>query len=194
MKKHSGFTLIELMITLFIVGVLLAVGVPSLKTFMQGNQLIAATNELVSGMHIARSEAIKLNSRVSICSSNDGTTCSGSSDWTDGWVVFIDTDGNLAGTGAACAAAGTDCLLRTHDGFADNQLTVDGDYANGNPITSFTFNARGLPKAANGASRSGVFSICSLDSGGSTIDSRAVTLSLTGRVRASKNTTVDSCP
>ncbi len=194
MKKNSGFTLIELMITVSIVAILLTVGVPSLKTFMQGNQLIASTNELVSAIHVARSEAIKLNSKVSICSSNNGTSCSGSSSWKEGWIVFVDADDNLTGTGAACTAINTDCLLRVHDGFNDNQLTVRGVDSNNAVIASFTFTSRGLPKANNGSSQSGVFSICSLNGTGNTIRSRAVVLSLSGRVRVSDNAAVISCP
>jgi len=194
MKKNSGFTLIELMITVSIVAILLTVGVPSLKTFMQGNQLIASTNELVSAIHVARSEAIKLNSKVSICSSSNGTSCSGSSSWKEGWIVFVDADGNLAGTGAACTAINTDCLLRVHEGFNDNQLTVKGVDSNAAAITSFTFTSRGLPRANNGSSQSGAFSICSLNGTGNTIRSRAVVLSLSGRVRVSDNAAVISCP
>ena len=194
MKKYSGFTLVELLITLFIVGILVSVGVPSLKSFMQSNQLVAATNELISAMHVARSEAIKANSRVTICSSDDGATCSGDDDWTDGWIVFIDANGDLAGTGTVCSAPNTDCLLRIHDGFTDDQLTVSGKDANSADITSFTFSSRGMPKNTAGAAQSGNFSICSLDSGGNTIGSRAVVLSLSGRVRVSDNTAVISCP
>lgn len=195
MKKYSGFTLIELLIALSIVGILLMVGVPSLKTFVQNNQLIASTNELISALHVARSEAIKLNSRVSICSSSNGTSCSGSSNWQNGWIVFVDADGMLDGTGAACTATGTDCLLRVHDSFNDNQLTVKGVDTNTSAVvTSFTFTSRGLPKASNGAATSGVFSICSLDSNNAVVGSRAVVLGLSGRVRVSDNAAVITCP
>ena len=196
MKKHSGFTLIELMVTLSIVSILLTVGLPSLKTFMQGNQLIASTNELVSALHLARTEAIKLDTSVTICESTNGTSCTGpgTDNWEDGWIVFVDADGNLEGTGAPCAALGTDCLLRVHDAFTDNQLTVAGVNAGGADISSFTFNARGLPRSAAGGSQSGTFSLCSLDDSGSTLDSRAVILSLSGRARISDNAAVISCP
>jgi len=195
MKKHSGFTLTELMITLAIVAVLLTVGVPSLKTFMQGNQLIAATNELISALHVARSEAIKLNSRVSICDSSDGKTCALTGDWSNGWIVFVDFDGNLVNNGAPCVAINTDCLLRVHDGFTDSQLSVSGivDFTS-NPVQSFTFTARGMPKDVSGVSESGVFSICSFDASDNVIGSRAVVLSLSGRVRISDNPAVIKCP
>ncbi len=194
MKKHSGFTLVELMITMAIVGILLTVGVPSLKTFMQSNQLIAASNELVSALHVARSEAIKLNSRVSICDSSDGITCGLTGDWSNGWIVFVDANGDLVNTGAVCTALNTDCLLRIHDAIADNQLSVSGVDANTNAITSFTFTARGMPKDAVGISQSGAFSVCSFDSSDNVIGSRAVVLSLSGRVRVSDNAAVIKCP
>lgn len=190
--KHTGFTLIELMITLAIVGILLTVGVPSLKTFMQGNQLIAASNELISALHVARSEAIKLNSRVSICESSDGTNCSTTGSWKNGWIVFLDADGQLDHNGQACDGSGQDCLLRIHDAINDPLLSMSGVDTNGNAVSSFTFTARGMPKDTSGVSESGVFSICSFDSSNNVIDSRAVVLSLSGRVRIS-DTLVVTC-
>jgi type IV fimbrial biogenesis protein FimT len=203
MKKYTGFTLIELMITLAIVGILLMVGVPSLKTFMQGNQLIASTNELISALHVARSEAIKLNTRVSICESSDGANCATTGSWKNGWIVFVDGNsanganpGDLVNTGSPCAAANTDCLLRIHDAISDDLLSVAAVDAGGVSVSSFTFTSRGLPKATNGAAQSGVFSLCSFDSSDNVINSRAVILSLSGRVRVSDtdNPAVISCP
>lgn len=199
MKKETGFTLVELMITLAIVGILLMVGLPSLKTTMQGNQLVAATNELLSALHVARSEAIKLNSRVSICATaGDGTTDCAGSDWSKGWVVFVDgagdDPGDLKHSGNPCAALGTDCLLRIHDAFTDPLLTVSGIDPGGNAISSFTFTSRGLPKTSAGSSQSGNFSVCSFDSSDNVLGSRAVVLSLSGRVRVSDNSAVITCP
>ncbi len=195
MKKHTGFTIIELMVTLVIVGIVVGVGVPSLKTMLQINQLIAAPNELHSALHVARSEAIKLNTRVSVCESSNGTSCATTGDWTKGWIVFIDANGNLAGTGAVCTASGTDCLLRVHRGFTDKSLSATGVLdGSGVAISSITFTSRGLPKSIDGSSQSGVFSICSFDPADNVTGSRAVVLSLTGRARVSKNTSITTCP
>ncbi len=196
MKKYTGFTLIELMITLAIVGVLLTVGVPSLKSFMQGSRLISTTNELLSAIHVARSEAIKLNKRVTICTSTNGTSCTSppSGNWRKGWIVFADANGDLAGTGTACTNTTTDCLLRSHAEISDSQLSVSGAYDGGTDITSFTFTSRGLPKDSNGIAQSGIFSICNFDDSDAVIGSRAVVLSLSGRVRVSDNSAVISCP
>jgi type IV fimbrial biogenesis protein FimT len=197
MKKYSGFTLIELMITLFIVGILLAVGVPSMRTFLQNNQLIATTNELVSSIHIARSEALKLNKKVTICVSADGKSCVSSEKWAQGWIVFVDANDDRVGTGVNCSAVAdvnTDCLLRVHQAVDDSLLSVSGTYdSNAADIEWFTFTSRGVPKD-KGASQSGVFSVCSFDTSNSVINSRAVVLSLSGRVRVSDNAAVISCP
>jgi len=194
MKKAAGFTLIELMITVAVVAVLLVVGVPSLKTFMQTNRLISSTNDLISALHIARTEAIKNNARVSICESSNGKTCGNTGNWRTGWIVFIDSNGDLANTGAPCAAPNTDCLLRIHDAFDDTELSISGVDANAAAISSFTFTSRGLPKQVNGTAQSGTFSICTFDSSDNVIGSRAVVLSLSGRARVSDNAAVISCP
>jgi len=188
MKKYKGFTLIELLITLVIVGVLLTVGVPALKTFMQSGRLIASTNELLSALHVARAEAIKTNGRVTICESSNGTTCSTTGSWKNGWIVFIDSNGDGVGTGAECAAANTDCLLRSHQGFDETELTIAGLDANGAAVESFTFSSRGLPKNNDGSPQSGTFSICGAEG------NRAVVLSLSGRVRITDNAAVITCP
>jgi type IV fimbrial biogenesis protein FimT len=200
MKKNTGFTLIELLITIAIISVLLVVGMPSLKNFMQGSQLVASTNELVTAFNVARSEAIKRNGSVTVCESTNGTTCSaGTGDWQDGWIVFVSaTAPILTSSGVACSAGNinSNCLLRSHAAFADDQLTVSGvDSANSSTvINSVTFNARGLPRSAGGIAQASNFSVCSLDDAGSTQDSRAVVLGFTGRARVSDNAAVITCP
>ena len=195
MKKNTGFTLLELMVAVLIIGILFSVAAPSFRAFIQGGQLISATNELLAAFHVARSEAIKLNSRVTICQSTDGKTCdSTTGDWTTGWIVFVDADGNLAGTGAACTAVNTDCLLRVHAKVEDDDLTIKGVNQDPAAVSSYTFTSRGLPKALNRTAQSGVFSLCSYDSAGVFIGSRAVVLSLSGRVRTIEDSTLVTCP
>ena len=199
MKKHtvtknSGFTLLELMITLSVVALLAAVGIPSVISFMQQNRVIASTNELISAFHVARTEAIKLNQRVTICESNDGKTCAADGSWRDGWIVFIDSDGNLSGTGAACANNTSDCLLRIHEGYDDPMLTIEGVDDNAAVASAFTFTSRGLPKSVTGAERSGTFSVCMFDEDDNVVASRAVVLGMSGRVRVSDNDAVIGCP
>lgn len=164
---------------------------------MQSNQLVASTNELISALNVTRSEAIKLNRKVTICASSDGKKCAATKKWQNGWIVFVDANDDRIGTGVICsdiASIGTDCLLRIHDGITDAQLSITGQYdATSKDIEWFTFTSRGLPKDT-GASSSGVYSVCSYDESDTEIGSRAVVLSLSGRVRVSDNSAIIKCP
>lgn len=60
----QGFTLIELMITISIAAILLAVGVPSMRDMIQQNRLTGNVNEFVAANMLARSEAIKRRSQI----------------------------------------------------------------------------------------------------------------------------------
>lgn len=84
-------TLLELMISITIAGILLGVAVPSFTTAMRNSQQIAAANELLSSMHFAREMAIRRNTRVTMCPSSAGTNCEAVT-WDQGWLVFVDDD------------------------------------------------------------------------------------------------------
>jgi len=118
MNKHSGFTIIELMIGIAVAAVLLTVGVPSFVSLIANNRITAQANELVSGLNLARSEAAKSGQRVSMCSTTNGTSCAANTDWATGWLVFNDSDGN----GVVANAAD---ILRTSEAVSGNS-TVTG--------------------------------------------------------------------
>jgi len=196
MKKNTGFTLIELMVTLVIVGILVVAGGPLLSTTLQGGQLVASTNELVSALNITRSSALKLNRKITICVSKDGKSCLSNKKWQKGWIVFVDANGDRVGTGVPCASVtdiNSDCLLRVHEKIDDDLLSITGVLdSNSSAIKWLTYTSRGLPKNGS-ASLSGVFSICSFEKGGSGVASRVVVLNLPGRARISDNATA-TCP
>ncbi len=94
MNKERGFTLIELLVALAIAAILLTTGVPSMRDMIRNNRLSAATNTLVSSLHMARSEAIKQGRNATICVSDDPANpgCSGQNNWQLGWIVWVDSD------------------------------------------------------------------------------------------------------
>jgi type IV fimbrial biogenesis protein FimT len=94
MKNLHGFTLIELMVTLAVGIVILAIGIPSFLTMMSNNQATAYANELVGAIRYARSEAVNRASDVAICASNNNQTACSGTDWNNGWVVFTDDNRN----------------------------------------------------------------------------------------------------
>lgn len=91
-----GFTLIELLITLVVAGVLVAIGIPSLKTFVASNRLSSNVNTMIGLINYARSEAIVRNQPVVICpKSSGGIGCANSNMWSQFELqVFVDVNGN----------------------------------------------------------------------------------------------------
>jgi type IV fimbrial biogenesis protein FimT len=67
-SKCRGFTLLELLVTLSIAAILLAVGVPSYVTFIDNNRVTSQANDLLYGFNMARSEAIKRGAEVRLVS------------------------------------------------------------------------------------------------------------------------------
>lgn len=99
--REKGFTLIELMITLVVLGILLLVAVPNFGSFVAQSRVDSVKNKLVSSIALARSEAIKRGSAVAVCRKRadpaqdcDGTDTAGSKNWSNGWLVFLDEDNN----------------------------------------------------------------------------------------------------
>ena len=115
----AGFTLIELMVTIALAAIILTQAVPSFNSLVQNNRLISQKNEFISTLNLARNEALKRATRVTVCASTDQATCD-TTDWEQGWIVFSDRDGDSeldAGTGACLATE--DCLIRVSAGLQD---------------------------------------------------------------------------
>ncbi len=88
MKPNRGFTLIELMIAITVLAILLGIGIPSFRDIIQNNRATAATNELVTALQLARSEAVKRRQNVTVCRRNAaGSACDNGTDWAAGWLV-----------------------------------------------------------------------------------------------------------
>ena len=64
--RGLGFTLIELMITVTIVGILAAAGMPAFSSFVAGQRIKTASFDVMSTLMLARSEALKRNANVTI--------------------------------------------------------------------------------------------------------------------------------
>jgi len=110
LNKDRGFSLIEVLVTLAIAGVLLAVALPSFKEIMASSNMASTNNALVYSVQMARSVSMERLVPAGVCTSStpmaDDASCNGGS-YNDGWIVYADDDGN--GT----RDAGEDILDRT---------------------------------------------------------------------------------
>ena len=92
-NKQNGFSLVELMIAVFMLSILLTVGIPAFNGIARENALADISNRFITSITLARSEAVSKNRTVVMCQLNNaGTACDNDGNWEDGWVVWIDLD------------------------------------------------------------------------------------------------------
>ena len=167
-NANLGFTLIELLITVSIAVILATVVVPSFQSALQRNRFAGQANEFISALNIARSEAIKRGSRVTVCKSADEASCASTGDWTQGWVIFQDANEN--GT-----VDSGEQVISVHEPL-DSGFTLTGAASDMNNYVSFV--GTGGAEKNDGSPQSGDLTMSQAGSG----DSRTISLSTTGRV------------
>ena len=137
-KRAFGFTLIELMVTIAIAAILLTVAVPSFTTYLRNAELTSASNNLIATINTARGEAMKRNRRTMVVPTSNGT------DWTTGWVVFVDLNGNNSYDSATDLTVTTKTALPSY-------LSVTGTGSANDPTAPYImFDASGYAAVVGG--------------------------------------------
>jgi type IV fimbrial biogenesis protein FimT len=180
-----GFTLIELMVTISILAILLAIAIPSFQGLIASSRLTSAHNDLLSALAQARSNAIKVGNRVTVCMSANGTSCASTGGWEQGWISFVDT-----------TRSGSSASVDTGETIATTYAALPpGVVINGN-LPYISFSADGQPKTMTGGFLSGTMRICST-SAALANDKRArnLTLNSAGRISVTAQSNVlATCP
>jgi prepilin-type N-terminal cleavage/methylation domain-containing protein len=109
-RAEAGFSIIELMIVLTIVGILASFAIPAFDNLIKDSRRTATVNELVGTFMVSRAEAAKRGQPVVVCpvAPTASTACSASTNWSVGWVAFVDINGDSA------YDAASDILLRKY--------------------------------------------------------------------------------
>jgi type IV fimbrial biogenesis protein FimT len=93
-SRRTGVTLLELMIVIAIIAILTMVAAPSLRDLIRNARMTSLANDLMTDLSLARGEAVKRNVRISMCTSNNGTECTPTTnnEWRYGWIIFAEYD------------------------------------------------------------------------------------------------------
>ena len=138
-QSSSGFTMIELVVVIAIVGILMAIGVPSFRYVTTANRISAEVNGLLGDLQFARAEAIKEGWPVVVCVSANSTaanpTCSNANTWQSGWIICSDKNNS-----GSCDA--NDPVYRIQKAFTATSST-DTFVASGN-TSALIFNREGF--------------------------------------------------
>lgn len=157
MQRQSGFTLIELMTVLVLIGVIASIGIPAFQGTIQNGRITQATNGMLGFLQLARSEAVTRRAAITVCASSDQTTCTASTTWGQGGVML-----QGATLIKVLPAAGTDVTING----ASNTLTYRTDGTLANAATISICDPRGVGSSRQisvtliGQARSGANTTC----------------------------------
>lgn len=178
--NQSGLTLLELVVTLAVLAIMLTIAIPGFTAIIHASRLSTATNDMVAALHLARSEAIKRNSRAVLCKSADGLACSASGGWDQGWVAFHDANNN-----AVLDADETPIRVQAA---LPNGLRLSGN----SPVSRYiSYAPTGSAKLLSGAFQAGTLTLCRESA--SSVEGRQIIISSTGRPRT-KKVSLSACP
>jgi type IV fimbrial biogenesis protein FimT len=90
---QTGFSLYDFIITSAVASVL-GTGAVSMTDLVKDTRITTNVNQLMAELSLARSEAIKRHTLVTLCTSSDGASCSHDDNWQAGWIMFINDDGD----------------------------------------------------------------------------------------------------
>ena len=90
--RDSGYSLLELMMTIAVAALILTLGVPSFSALKARNAQRVEINALFHAVHLARKGSIMRKQVVSLCPTADGLTCNPGRDWSGGFLVFENSD------------------------------------------------------------------------------------------------------
>lgn len=94
-RQAAGFTLLELLITVSIVAILIAVTAPSFVDSVRQSQRSATLSDIAKAVDLARVEAASRSETILLCSSEDGAVCSGDASWEQGFAIITAVGGDV---------------------------------------------------------------------------------------------------
>jgi type IV fimbrial biogenesis protein FimT len=148
-RLGAGRTLVDLLVALAIAAALVSLALPTYHGWIARQQQWNAAAGLISGLSLARSEAMKRGMRVDLCPSSDGIACVTTGQWERGWIMFPDPDRSGDRTGS-------EPLIRASSAEAPG-VTIRGN----RPVANYvSYTDVGHARLVSGALQMGTFDVC----------------------------------
>jgi type IV fimbrial biogenesis protein FimT len=184
-RSSAGFTLIELLFVVTLIGIMIAIAVPSFASFIANYRATSAVNDLLEAITLTRTEALKRGRRVTLLPNTASNVPSATGSWTNGWTIFVDLDNNQTLNGA-------DVFITKHEALPASISATPSDSASA-PFSGANyviFDGAGYPRTTTGATLSG--GIVFVDHTGGTNNYRTLCLGVFGRPRVIKSVNAPS--
>lgn len=92
MRRTAGFTLVELIIVVSVVGLLMAVATSVYRHAVSAGRTAAAQGSLAESVNLAFVQSSLRSQYIVLCATTDGHSCNSGLDWTPGWIAFVDAN------------------------------------------------------------------------------------------------------
>lgn len=188
-RRNDGFTLIELLVVLAIIAIMLGIAAPSFVSFISNYRATTAINDVLQGIALTRSEALKRGRRVTLAPITG--------DWHNGWTVFVDAAGS--GSHNQSYDPGEELIFQ-HDPLPASIVVGQPTAAAmpfADPVSGHSFVAfdgTGYARSANGSAVPlGGYGITISDSLSALTQVRTLCMQAAGRPHIVKDTVANAC-
>jgi type IV fimbrial biogenesis protein FimT len=175
--RAAGFTLLELIVTVAIISIIAAIAYPSMTELVNANRLAGGANEMVASLQLARMEAVRLNTTVTVCRSTDGATCSVGGTW-NSWIIIADADRDGA----------VDDVLRTSSVNAPLQVMTSAAIVG----SKVAFKSDGMARASDGSLLKANIAVC-MPTAKPALNERWITIATGSRVSSRPENGAGQC-
>ena len=168
-RYMRGYTLIELLVTIALLAILLALAAPNFISYRRNSELVSTANNFIAALNAARTEGMKSNMYSMVVPIGDDNN------WAAGWKVFIDVNDNGEFDSG-------DTIVLSQPA-VPSYITISGNGSTAETNSYVRYDGSGFSRPISGALSNSTLSITRNDAGSDFSQIRRIKIAVTGRAR-----------